>query len=132
MQEKIQLANNGKINDFANKWLIKFKSSEFLWREFEFDLGDECKALGFIMDCGNSFDVKYSKEIQELKEQGISIYRDNDCFKKIIDRVDDAEVLGAAIFSQCRYWTHWTMSLLADTDIEWFITAFDRLAKITK
>lgn len=132
MLRKIQLADNAKINDFANKWLNKFKSSDYLLREFEFDLGDECEALGFIMDCGTSFNTKYSREIQKVEEQGINIYRNSDCFKKIIDIVDDVEVLGAAIFSQWRYWTHWHMGSLGDTDIEWFIVALDRLAKITE
>lgn len=132
MLRRIELADNTKINSFANQWLNKFKSSASLLREFEFDLGKECEALGFIMDCGDSFNTKYSKEIQELKEQGINIYSNSDCLKKIIDSVDDVEVLGSVIFSQWRYWTHWAMSALADTDIEWFIVALDRLAKITE
>lgn len=133
MQQRIKLADNGKINAFASKWLNKFRGekSPYFWREFE-NLGNEYEALGFIMDCGNSFNAKYSREIQELKEQGINIYSNSDCLKKIIDSVDDVEVLGAVIFSQWRYWTHWHMGSLADTDIEWFIVALDRLAKITE
>ncbi len=133
MLKRIELADNGKINAFACKWLDKFKGdkSPYFWIEFE-NLGDEFISLGFIMDCGNSFDAKYSREIQELKERGINIYSNSECLNKIINVVDDVEVLGAAIFSQWRYWTHWHMGSLADTDIEWFIIAFDRLAKITE
>lgn len=132
MLKRIKLADNGKINAFACKWLNKFKSSDFLWIEFEDNFGKDCEALGFIMDCGNSFNAKYSREIQELKERGINIYSNSECLNKIINVVNDVEVLGAAIFSQWRYWTHWHMGSLADTDIDWFIVALDRLAKITE
>ena len=48
--------------EFVDKWLRIFtevpKNADFL---FEEEMGNDCFALGFEMDCGHSFDREYSK-----------------------------------------------------------------------
>ena len=127
--KKADLADNTKINGFANKWLDKFKSSDFLWAEFEENFGEDCFSMGFMMDCGNSLSLEYPEAFQFPETNP---FRSTVNLKRLINRIDDIELLGAAIFSHYRSETHWSMTPLADIDIEWFIIALDRLAKITE
>ena len=49
-------------------------------------LADDCRALGFQMDCGNAFSEKYGKAASSCDE-----------LNRIIDEVTDIELLGSAI-----------------------------------
>ena len=53
--------------------------------------------LGFEMDCGHAYEEAY----------GLGLGNDRDIGEGL-SRVDDMAVLGRAIFSRCRYLTHWS------------------------
>lgn len=55
------------------------------------------RELGFEMDCGHSYDGAYD----------LSLGNNRDIDEGLL-RVNDITVLGNAIFSQCRYLTHWS------------------------
>lgn len=86
-------------------------------------MADDCVALGFEMDCGNAFSERYGK--------AVSYYEELD---KIIDDVKDIELLGSAIYAQCRHFNHWAYAgeeTLKFKNCSWFILALGRLAMLT-
>lgn len=70
------------------------------------------------MDCGHSFEQRY----------GLSL-GDTRALIRGLDRIDDVQALGNAIFSQCRYITHWSLSS-EDENADWLITALERLEEL--
>ena len=116
-----KLADNATINAFAYKWRAKvFERS----RDIEkITFADECDALGFHMDCGESF----NKAFPEID------FRDVDGFEKVVVGIDDIFLLGTAIFSYWRWFTHWNEfhDICDDEPRKWFLLAFDRLIEIT-
>ncbi len=112
-----------KIHSFALKWLQKYEDDNTPRRLLEEDFAPDCFDLGFEMDCGNSFEERYSFEA----------FRNPDAFSKVVASIDDPMFLGAAIFSKWRGITHWWEQDLFETQNKaWFITAFKRLAQITE
>lgn len=86
---------------------------------------DECFALGFQMDCGESFIAAYPD---------LNVFSDYRELDKIIDSVEDIQLLGSAIFSKWRYFNHWAGNREEITLTEnrgWFITALGRLELLT-
>lgn len=71
--------------------------------------------LGFQMDCGRSYKEMYGLELGEAKDA-----------EKNIAGVDNARVLGNAIFSQCRYLTHWANGYDEEATV-WLVAALRRL-----
>ena len=67
-----KLADNATINAFAYKWRAKvFERS----RDIEkITFADECDALGFHMDCGESFNKAFPK----------IDFCDVDCFERVV------------------------------------------------
>ena len=115
--------NTQSIHRFAQKWLSFF--SETAPDSSIFDscrFADECEACGFEMDCGKSFERKYPEKRAFTTATGLS---------EIIHEIDDILLLGSAIFSQWRYYTHWAMSGL-DNFKEWFLIAFTRLLELSE
>lgn len=108
-----------KVYDFAVEWLDKYMNPEIPDCELEKGFADACFTIGFEMDCGESFGAAYDPEG----------FHDADELRKIIDKVQDIHVLGTAIFSRWRYFTHWACSAF---DREWFIVALTRLVELTK
>ena len=117
-----KLADNATINAFARKWRAKvFERS----RDIEkITFADECKALGFHVDCGQSF----NKAFPEID------FCDVDSFEKVVVGIDDIFLLGTAIFSYWRWFTHWNEfhDICGDEPRKWFLAAFGRLMEITK
>lgn len=111
-----------EILNFSEKWIRKFQDKNMNFYDiFDTDeFSNECRRLKFEMDCGKSFEDKYSSDA----------FRHLDCLKKIINTVDDINVLGNAIFSQWRYFNHWSYSHPDEDDITWFITALTRLDEL--
>ncbi|MEA4929552.1 MAG: hypothetical protein VB104_12880 [Candidatus Limiplasma sp.] len=117
---------NKKVHAFAVKWSDKFRDSKTVTAEIEDPaFADACFSLGFKMDCGKAF---------------MSAYPDTDAFhdyrelSKIVDHIRDTQLLGSAIFSRWRYFTHWAgpgTDILAFENRSWFITAFGRLERLT-
>ena len=113
---------NQKINAFATKYLDLFRNPKTTNIQVEETFADECFALGFEMDSGNSFCEKYPKAFNDVQE-----------FDRIIEEINDPHFLGTAIFSQWRYITHWSYCAhpLDSEYRPWFIIAFGRLVSIT-
>ena len=112
-----------KIHSFALKWLQKYEDDNTPRRLLEEDFAPDCFDLGFEMDCGNSFEERYSFEA----------FRNPDVFSKVVASIDDPMFLGAAIFSKWRGITHWwEQDLFEHQNRAWFITAFKRLAEISE
>ena len=109
--------------EFVDKWLKIFtevpQNADFI---FEEEMGNDCFALGFEMDCGHSFDREYSKgeplnHVETLSE--------------VFNDVDDVELLGSAIFSNWRGLTHWSYeSGFTAENKAWFLMALNRLKEL--
>ena len=84
-------------------------------------VGDGFKELGFMMDCGHSFEDRYG-----------DAFRDPDSLEKIIDDIDDLQVLGSAIFSKWRYYNHWAMeeSIRDEESMRWFNMIIKRMMEL--
>lgn len=111
-----------KINAFAMKYLDLYRNPQTTNIQVEETFADECFALGFEMDSGNSFCEKYPKAFNDIQE-----------LNRIIEEINDPQFLGTAIFSQWRYITHWSYCAhpLDSEYRPWFIMAFGRLVSIT-
>ena len=109
--------------EFVNKWLKIFtevpQNADFL---FEEEMGNDCFALGFEMDCGHSFDREYSKGEPLNRVETLAA---------VIEDVDDEELLGSAIFSNWRGITHWSYeSGFTAENKAWFLMALTRLHEL--
>lgn len=86
------------------------------------EMGARCEALGFAMDCGQSFMKTYSrKAFFEFRS-----------FARCVNTIYDIGLLGSAIFSKWRYVTRWQMPPVDGYSEEpWFHLAFLRLSALT-
>ena len=103
---------------------IKMYSDPDITEEELFDTFDEeCRKLGFIMDCGKMIEAMYGK-------QALNNASD---LKKVIDTRDEVTVLGSGIFSYWRYVTHWSYNehLTDEENRKWMLTALNRLYFLT-
>jgi len=119
------MPSNPDIHTFAVKWFDVFRNTKAVIEDVETTaFSDECFALGFEMDCGKSFENAYP-EVKAFAD-----YRELD---KIVDGITDIPLLGAAIFSKWRYFTHWGgpgEDILSFENRSWFITALGRLERL--
>lgn len=115
------MAEMKEIHDFAVKWCDKFRNQSINYIELvDHYMADDCKAVGFKMDCGYAFFEKYGQAVS-----------DYEALDKIIDNVKDIPLLGSAIYSRWRYFNHWAdsgMEILELQNRAWFILALSRLA----
>lgn len=118
------MADMKQVYDFAVKWCDKFRNPNINYIELvDHYMADDCDALGFMMDCGNAFSDKYGAAFNDHKE-----------LDKIINDVNDIDLLGSAVYSQWRYFNHWAYSgeeILEFRNRSWFILALERLAMLT-
>ena len=123
--KRAPLANKKRIHYFALVWqqmYINHKTTPFyFFEEIEF-IGEGMADLGFEMDCGKSLEEAFP---------GINAFRDNAELERIIKQID-LQTLGNAIYSQWRYWNHWSMSQMDEEDYQWFVIALGRLAELAK
>ena len=109
-----------EVHNFAVKWLDKFRNQEIDYIELvDHYLADDCDALGFEMDSGEGFSKRYGSAFYDYRE-----------LKKIIDYINDIELLGSAIYSRWRYFNHWAYDgeeILEDSNRSWFVLALKRL-----
>ncbi len=121
----ILMRNMEQIHDFAVKWGDKFKDQDICYRELVGHyLADDCKLLGFKMDCGHAFSKKY----------GSAVYN-SDALAKIINDITDIPLLGSAIYSRWRFFSYWSYdpaSILDNENRQWFILALNRLALLSE
>lgn len=82
------------------------------------DWPERCREFGFDMDCGRSFEKTYGLQLGDVRS-----------LKRDITQINDVQVLGNAVFSQCRYLTHWAWSIESD-GIRWLCIALGRLEEL--
>ena len=107
--------DKAKIHAFAEKWISEFQARHI--RTAEQLIGDECAALGFVMDCGKSFEKKYP-----------DAWLANENLARCISEIDDLQLLVNAIYSKWRFYQHWACS---PWDVSWFLTALNRMAELS-
>jgi hypothetical protein len=114
-----------KIHQFAVKWRDKFRDPNINYIELvEHWMADECAALGFEMDGGHAFSEAYGEAINNVTE-----------LKRIIDTVTDIFLLGSAIYSQWRYFNHWSYEgaeILESKNREWFVSVLNRMIELSE
>lgn len=86
----------------------------------------DCYALGFEMDCGQSFGELYGFDFFKDAEKTA------EPLENLFARVDNFTVLGNKIFSKWRDYGHWSHNPLEDFDPEWFKVAFERLGEMAE
>lgn len=85
-------------------------------------MADDCKALGFEMDCIHAFSEQYGKASYDAKT-----------LKCIIRKVTDISLLSSANYPRWRYFNHWAYSgleILEPENLTWFIIALTRLDEL--
>lgn len=112
------------IYEFSLKWINKFQDkNKNLHEIFEtMEFPNECSLLGIEIDGGQSF----------IKKYGLNNFRNLNTLKKVIDIVDNIQLLGNLIFSKWRWFNHCDYIVYTSEDEEWFIIALTRLAKLTE
>lgn len=78
------------------------------------------RELGFEMDCDHSYEELY----------GLALY-DAQSLRRELARIDDVQALGNAVFSQCRYITHWLMGP-CEQELDWLEIALGRLEELAR
>ena len=120
--KRIPLASPKKIRRFALLWAQLYNNHASIPGAFFEDaafVGDGLADLGFEMDCGKSYCEAYSEATTP----------DNEKLQRQLPGMD-IRILGNLIFSQWRYWNHWANAPMEDTDYQWFVLAFTRLAEL--
>ena len=124
----VKLLSTNNLIEFSQKYIDYF-SNDFgrdrssYYRFFESqDFPDACISLGFEMDCGQSFIAAYGEEA----------WRSLAKLSAIIEKIDDVNLIGSALFSQWRYFNHWSYSDASDEDRKWFLILFKRLNDLAK
>ena len=123
-----KLLSTNDLIEFSQKYIDYFsndfgrdRSSYYKFFESQ-DFPDACISLGFEMDCGQSFIAAYGEEA----------WRSLAKLSTIIEKIDDVNLIGSALFSQWRYFNHWSYSDATDEDREWFLILFKRLNDLAK
>ncbi|WP_317853942.1 hypothetical protein [Chakrabartyella piscis] len=120
----VPLANPKKIHQFALVWIELYKHYEtvpfYFFEDIEF-VGEGLADLGFIMDCGESFNRQFPHS-----------HMDDLQFNQRELNQLDLQTLGNTIFSQWRDWNHWRMAPMEAKDFEWFVVTLSGLAELTK
>ena len=83
-----------------------------------FGWAERFRELGFEMDCGHSYEEKYGLPLGEKLDAETGF-----------PRIDSVVVLGNAVFSQCRYLTHWSGGYGEEAAV-WLIGALRRLEEL--
>ena len=73
------------------------------------------------MNCGYAFEDRYG-----------DAFRNPDALEKVIDSIDDIQLLGSALFSKWRYYNHWAMgeSIRAEESMRWFNMIIKRMMEL--
>lgn len=83
-----------------------------------FDWAGGFFGLGFEMGCGHAYEEAYGLRLGDADGIGD------------LSRVDDMTVLGSAVFSQCRYLTHWSGGY-GEREAGWLVAALRRLEELS-
>ncbi len=121
--KQVPLTSNKRIRTFALVWEQMYRNHANIPFEFFEDtafVGEGLADLGFLMDCGESIKRAFP---------GVDVFKDIEVLKRIMNQID-LQTLGNAIFSQWRYWNHWSTGRMEESDFEWFVIAYSRLAEL--
>ena len=109
------------IYNFADKYLSLFTSTSTKDCDLEQALMHDCQELDFNMSQGHDLAQSYPE-----------IYTTPRALEQVVHKIDDPMILGAAIYCQWRFVTHWAeCSLLHPRYRSWFTIAFRRLLAIS-
>lgn len=114
---------NNKMIEFADKWIEKFRTSKYYEIVDDMSFPDACRSLGFEIDMGDAL----LKDFPKADIMNPIWMEMNECF------INDAAVLGNAIFSNWRWFNHGaysSSSLDENGNREWFICALTRLKEL--
>ena len=114
------MKNELTLPDFISKWEPVLTAWNTDAEDPQF--ADDCRALGFEMDCGRSFAEAFPGQ------QGFEA----ESLKAVLPQITDARFLGTAIFSCWRYFSHWECAPPPEDASEWFRLAFGRLRELTE
>ena len=81
---------------------------------------EECWSLGFEMDCGKSFLIACGEEAWHSHRE----------LTAAVEKIDDMKLLGSALFSQWRYFNHWSYEHATEEDKEWFLIVLRRMQEL--
>ncbi len=119
------MAELSRVYEFACKWLEKFYDPKDDYIQFvDHRMAEDCRALGFEMDCGLAFNDKYK-----------CAFNDTQLLKQIIGKETDIDLIGSAIYSKWRYFNHWAYTgaeILDPENMEWFIVILERLKSLSE
>ena len=112
---------------FARKYIDFFENvydpeTESYYQFFDSNFSKECFALGFDMDCGETFSDKY----------GLEAWRSTEGLQMVIDQIDDISLIGSALFSKWRFYNHWADGHGDESVKPWFLLLFRRLLTLTE
>lgn len=112
------------IESFADKYIAFFENEFGLTKQSYYSFFDnsafpeECRELGFEMDCGHSF----------INAYGEDAWNDVHNLKATVETLNDSKIIGNGLFSQWRFYNHWSSPSYANEDTkEWFLILFYRL-----
>ena len=116
------------VESFVEQWgalLNEIDADETRAKVYDFiesgRFDEDCRNLGFEMDCFESFNAKYNYDPSKHSKKR---------FEKLVANCDDFHILGNAIFSQWRYYNHWAYDVKAEFETRWFRIAFKRLSEL--
>ena len=108
------------IVSVCDKWMEKFTDADISYVELvDHYLADDCNTFGFEMDCGHAFQEKYKDAFNNLRT-----------LNRVLDRIDDIDLLGSAIYSKWRYFNHWAYDateILSQPSRGWFVAVLSRM-----
>ena len=113
-----------QINEFAKKWISKFEDPNVDYIELvDHYFADDCRALGFAMDCGHAYNRKYPGTVGGYDHRRDSIANES-----------NIALLGSAVYSQWRYFNHWAYDgaeILEQRNRDWFCKILRRLEELS-
>ena len=115
--------NKSFVEKYIKFFQTEFGTPESKYRFFDTNtFPDDCRKLGFEMDCGKGFVDSYGEKAWASLEG----------LKAAIDTIDDIMIIGSALFSKWRDYNHWSSPSDANNDTkEWFLLLLKRIQDIS-
>lgn len=121
-----ELIKGINIKEFTEKYIDYFLNDFDPESSSYYDLFDssvfphECWSLGFEMNCAQNFIETYGEEAWR-NERGLS---------GVIDKMNNLGIMGSGLFSQWRYWSHWSWGKATEEDKKWFLMLLRRMQEL--
>ena len=109
------------LHAFAMRWISRFEDWGYGQLFETMDFSDDCRALGFEMDCCQAFTEAFP-----------DCFRDPVATERAIAGCDDVDLLGSALHSGWRYYNHWNdFGGFEPEERDWFGVVLRRLAGLS-